>query len=135
MREKIIVVSNDYGILDTIASILEARDYSVIKESSKDGIFDALVKLGLQGNPANKIFLDFDTPGLADMELLRLLKESSPTLDIIIMTRESVLPEMATHLKAANMPIMGKPFGYGELLAFFKNPAQRFATAQQSQSV
>jgi DNA-binding NtrC family response regulator len=104
MLRSVLIVDDDTRIR---ASLSQALADSRTEVSSAENAEAALAVLAEQ--PASVALVDLKMPGMGGMELLRLLRERSPDVDVIIMTAYDDLPTVATAMSEGAVDFLVKP--------------------------
>ncbi len=104
MQRSVLIVDDDTSIR---ASLSQALADPRTEVSSAENAEAALAVLAEQ--PASVALVDLKMPGMGGMELLRLLRERSPDVDVIIMTAYDDLPTVATAMSEGAVDFLVKP--------------------------
>ncbi len=104
MLRSVLIVDDDKSIR---VSLSQALADSRTEVSSAENAEAALAVLAEQ--PASVALVDLKMPGMGGMELLRLLRERSPDVDVIIMTAYDDLPTVATAMSEGAVDFLVKP--------------------------
>lgn len=110
--QRILIVEDDHAIRRGLADALRFAGYQVYESARGDeGIHTAL------SNPIDLVVLDVVLPGCSGMEALRRIRESEPTLPIIMLTARGEEADRVAGLRSGADDYVVKPFGLQELLA------------------
>ena len=109
-RPTVLVVDDEPKVAETLRDLLAAAGYEVTTAASgEDGIelvrsrlFDAAV-------------VDLRMPGMDGIELLRLIKEHAPVIEVIVMTADPTVDTAVEALKQGAFDYIGKPLNLDEL--------------------
>ncbi len=85
--KRILIVDDDPDIGESLPGGLSATGAEIA--TAKDGE-EALARVALE--PPDIVLTDVRMPGLDGVELLRLLRERAPTVDVILMTAYDDMP-------------------------------------------
>ena len=116
----IFVIDDDDAVRDALATLLEAAGYRVAGFGSPGQFLDAL-----QPDHNGCLVVDLDLPGMAGVELVRLLMERRVDLPAILMTGRMRNRQLKGQPQAGIVGILEKPFGDRELLEQVEYALQR----------
>ncbi|HJX39947.1 MAG TPA: response regulator transcription factor [Anaerolineales bacterium] len=111
MREHILVIEDDEGILQVLQRGLSYEGYSV--ETALDGR-DGLVRARLR--PPRLVILDWMLPGLDGLEVCQRLRAAG-NVPILMLTAKDTVADRVEGLDAGADDYLVKPFEFDELLA------------------
>lgn len=109
MLSKILVVDDDSEIRSELRDVLEG--YDVVEASSGE---DAL-KILRRGNEIGLVILDVMMPGTNGIDILRMIKQSDPQLNIVILTGHSSKDTAIDALKGHADDYIEKPVDVGKI--------------------
>src|SRR5205814_10042571 len=109
---KILVVEDETAIADFVQRGLEAEGYAV--DCAADGLEGE--KQALEGKP-DLVVLDLMLPGRDGMSVLGTIRESKPTLPVIVLTARDSVDDKVHGLDAGATDYVTKPFSFDELTA------------------
>ena len=107
----VLVVDDDTGMAETLADILEARQFCVGVAHSGDA---AVAMTGQE--PFDAVLMDIQMPGINGVEALRAMKARAPKLRVIMMsayTRDELAREAE---QASGIPVQPKPLDVDRVL-------------------
>jgi len=104
MKRSLLVVDDDARILVSLSRAL-AREVDEIRTA--DNADEALQALA--ESPAAIALVDLKMPGMDGLELLALLRERTPDLDVIMMTAYEDLPTVAAAMRGGAVDFLTKP--------------------------
>ncbi|MCJ7627796.1 MAG: sigma-54 dependent transcriptional regulator [Longimicrobiales bacterium] len=104
MKRSILVVDDDARILASLSRAL-AREVDEIRTA--DNADEALQALA--ESPAAIALVDLKMPGMDGLELLAILRERTPDLDVIMMTAYEDLPTVAAAMRGGAVDFLTKP--------------------------
>jgi two-component system copper resistance phosphate regulon response regulator CusR len=112
---RLLIVEDDRKLADFLARGLRAEGYSV--DCAADGpeghsALDAL--------DYDLMILDLMLPRLSGTALLRLVRRSSPSLPVLVVTARDATEDKVHHFEAGADDYLTKPFDFAELLARVK---------------
>src|SRR5687767_5729467 len=109
---RILVIEDDAAIRRGITDALRFKGYVAIEAANgKDGLRMA------EGCECDLVLLDLVLPGPGGMEILRAVRESRPTLPVIILTAKGEESDRVGGLSGGADDYVVKPFSVKELLA------------------
>ena len=111
MREHILVIEDDEGILQVLQRGLSYEGYSV--ETALDGR-DGLARARLR--PPTLVILDWMLPGLDGLEVCQRLRAAG-NVPILMLTAKDTVADRVEGLDAGADDYLVKPFEFDELLA------------------
>ena len=112
MAELILVIEDEPAIVDFLERGLRAEGFAV--ESAADGIEGTRRALG---DGVDLVVLDMMLPGRSGAELLETLRETRPTLPVIVLTARGEVEDRVAGLDAGAVDYLVKPFALAELAA------------------
>ncbi|MCJ8007902.1 response regulator [Lederbergia wuyishanensis] len=110
MKEKILIVDDQFGIRILLNEILQKEGYQVFQAAN-----------GLQALAITKkhaldlVLLDMKIPGMDGLEILQQMKKIKPDIRVIIMTAYGELEKMEAAKKLGALAHFTKPFDIVEL--------------------
>ena len=119
MKERILVIDDDKGILEVFRAVLLRAGYQIdTVESGERGIEAAKARL------YDLIFLDLNMPGLNGIETLRGLREIEKKIPIYVTTgyQDMFFEELKElNREGINFEILVKPVSPGRLISVTKS--------------
>jgi len=112
MREVVLVIEDEPGIVDFIERGLHAEGFEV--RSALDGN-DGLEKS--LSEDVDLVVLDLMLPGRSGIDVLRELHPAKPALPVIVLTARGEVEERVAGLDAGAVDYLTKPFSLNELAA------------------
>ncbi len=109
---RLLIVDDDRVGVSALAALLEDDGYQVVALTSSAGGLEALSAGGFDA-----VITDLEMPGLHGLELVRAIRECSPTLPILIVTGYTNSPAAATAVAYGARRVFPKPVPYEDLLA------------------
>ena len=109
----IIVICDDPGSCETIRDVLELGGHTVQTATRSQSALAALA-----GRAVNLAILDIQLPDVSGLDLLRSIKASFPTTEVLIITGHA---SMATALRAID----------GTVFAYLTKPRSRWITCSR----
>lgn len=116
-QSKILIVDDDPDALETMAAILETRDYQVLTASSGSEGINKAVK-----EKPNLIIMDVMMPGLGGFAACKMIKENEEIKDIpvILLTGKELVADMEKVTEAGAKDFMIKPIDWDKLFLKIK---------------
>ena len=109
---KILVVEDETAIADFVQRGLEAEGYAV--DCAADGLEGE--RQAIEGN-ADLVVLDLMLPGRDGMSVLGSIRETKPTLPVIVLTARDTVEDKVAGLDSGATDYVTKPFSFDELTA------------------
>jgi DNA-binding NtrC family response regulator len=103
-RPSVLVVDDDIRILDSLTRALSGPERTVRTAAGADEALRALAQ-----ELADVVLLDLKMPGMDGMELLRILRERLPDIDVVMMTAHEDLPTVAEAMREGAVEFLVKP--------------------------
>jgi len=116
-KSKILIVDDDLDALDTMAAILETRDYKVVTAvSGLEGISKACKE------KPNLIIMDVVMPKLDGFTVCKMIRENEETkgIPIILLTGKGLVDDMEKGFTAGANDYMIKPIDWDRLFLKIK---------------
>ncbi len=107
---KILIVEDEIELLDSICSYLKNEDFICEKASTFFEAEDKLISFNY-----DIILLDITLPDGSGIDLLKLIKEKSPTTGVLIVSAKNSLDDKLTGLDLGADDYITKPFHLAEL--------------------
>ena len=112
MPQTILTIEDDHAIRRGIVDSLSFSGYKTVQADNGD---DGL-KLAV-GNDYDLLLLDLALPGVPGLDILAKVRETRPTLPVIILTAKGTEEDRVAGLKMGADDYVVKPFSVKELLA------------------
>lgn len=117
---KILLIEDELALQRAIAEGLRSLDFTVVTASdgkeALDLFFDTTFDL---------ILLDLNLPHIDGLELLRIFREDSLDIKIIILSARSEVDDKVLGLNLGSNDYLAKPFDFNELIARINNLLRR----------
>jgi DNA-binding response OmpR family regulator len=107
---KILIVEDEIELLDSMASYLKNEDFICEKASTFFEAEDKLISFNY-----DIILLDINLPDGSGIDLLKIIKEKSPTTGVLIVSAKNSLDDKLTGLDLGADDYITKPFHLAEL--------------------
>jgi DNA-binding NtrC family response regulator len=120
MSARILVVDDEDIVIRSCLRILDGDDYRV--EAVQDGR-EALRKI--EEDPYDVVILDIMMPNIGGLEVLRLIKEGHPDVDVIMITGLSQIDTAVEAMKLGAFDYISKPFEPDEIKLVVQRALER----------
>jgi two-component system, cell cycle sensor histidine kinase and response regulator CckA len=110
-RGSILVIDDDVGTCETISDVLERRGHSVQMATQARSALEVLAERSIDA-----AILDLQLPDVSGLVLLRAIKTSSPTTEVIIITGHASLTTAIQAINGAAFAYVTKPFEMDNLM-------------------
>jgi DNA-binding NtrC family response regulator len=118
MTEKILFIDDERDFLDVMSERLSSRG---MKVATADSAKEGLKKAAEQSYDA--VVLDLMMPEMNGIEVLKLLKEKNPDLEVILLTGHATIKQGVEAIKLGALDLLEKPANIDQL-------TERIRTAQ-----
>jgi DNA-binding response OmpR family regulator len=126
---KILVVEDETAIADFVQRGLEAEGYAV--DCAGDGLDGE--RQAIEGKP-DLVVLDLMLPGRDGISVLGKIRETKPSLPVIVLTARDTVEDKVAGLDGGATDYVTKPFSFDELTAriraHLRDPGQQRETTQ-----
>jgi two-component system copper resistance phosphate regulon response regulator CusR len=112
MREVVLVIEDEPGIVDFLERGLEAQGFEVRSALEGNGGLERALREDI-----DLVVLDLMLPGRSGIEVLSELHTAKPTLPVIVLTARGEVEERVAGLDAGAVDYLIKPFSLTELAA------------------
>ncbi len=104
MSEKVLLVDDEVDFLETLSERMRVRDMDVTTSASP---LDAIKKV--QEKDYDAIIMDLKMPQMDGLQLLKVLKEKNPDLQIILLTGHATVEKGIEAMKLGATDFLEKP--------------------------
>lgn len=104
MSEKVLLVDDEVDFLETLSERMRLRDMDVTTSASP---LDAIKKV--QEKDYDAIIMDLKMPQMDGLQLLKVLKEKNPDLQIILLTGHATVEKGIEAMKLGATDFLEKP--------------------------
>ena len=129
VTQKILVVDDEKTVCDSIKKILSRKGYEVDNTLNAD---EAVKMIG-EAN-YDLVITDLMMPKISGMELLQLVKEHYPELEVVVVTGYASIDTAVEATKLGAADYLPKPFTPGELTEITRKALERRSKNRESQS-
>jgi DNA-binding response OmpR family regulator len=124
---RVLLIEDEPGIVDFVRRGLEAEGFVV--EAATDGIEGE--RLALSGS-FDAIVLDLMLPGRSGLEILDAMRQTKPTVPVVVLTARGEIEDRVSGLDAGAADYLVKPFSMAELVARLRAHLRMLAEASAS---
>lgn len=117
---RVVVVDDEEGMCTILRKVLSQEGYTVDAYTRPD---EALAHI--ESEPPDVVVTDLKMPGWDGMELLRAVRRTSPTTNVIIMTAYATVESAIQAMRDGAYDYITKPFKLDELLLIVERAAER----------
>ena len=118
-RKTVLIVDDDEGMRDTLAAILR-RDFRVLKAATGEAALAVMDK-----EDVDLSLLDVRLPGISGFEVLRILKENYPLIEVIIISAIKEVEAAVEAIKHGAYHYITKDFEYEAMRSLVSNASER----------
>jgi len=110
MPRTILIVEDDAAVRRSLAETLAEEGYEVFVAESAEGGLSRLAEAA-----PDVVLSDVRMPGMDGVELLRLLKQRAPGIDVILMTAYDDMPTVVRAMREGAFEFLVKPLKVAQL--------------------
>ncbi len=129
ITQKILVVDDEKTVCDSIKKILSRKGYEVDNTLNAD---DAVQKI--KENTYDLVITDLMMPKISGMELLQIVKEHYPELEVVVVTGYASIDTAVEATKLGAADYLPKPFTPQELTEITKKALERRSKKRENKS-
>ncbi len=118
-RKAVLIVDDDEGMRETLVAILEGEYRTVAVASAEEGL-DVL-----QHDAVDLLIADVRLPGMSGLDLLRLVKEQQPLVEVLVISAVNEVETAVQAMKLGAYHYITKNFEYDALRALLRNAAEK----------
>jgi DNA-binding NtrC family response regulator len=118
-QKTLLIVDDDEGMRDTLDAILK-RDYRVRTVQSVEAALPVL-----RSDPVELMLLDVRLPGMSGLELLKIVKEQYPLIEVIMISAVTEIEIAVKAMKQGAYHYINKNFEYDELRSLVRNASEK----------
>ncbi len=129
MNIKVLIVDDEVEFASTLSERLALRDYDVkAVYCAEDAI--AVVR----SEPPDVVLLDLKMPGMSGLELINIIKQFDPSIQVVILTGQLITQDEAEVISGREFDTITKPVDLGELITRINNACKKRNINQRSGS-
>jgi two-component system, NtrC family, response regulator AtoC len=118
-RKTVLIVDDDEGMRDTLTAILR-HDFRVLKAATGEAGLAVVDK-----EDVDLALLDVRLPGISGFEVLRILKENYPSVEVIVISAMKEVDAAVTAIKYGAYHYVAKDFEYEAMRSLVNNASER----------
>jgi two-component system, NtrC family, response regulator AtoC len=118
-RKTVLIVDDDEGMRDTLSAILR-RDFRVLKAATGEAALAVMDK-----EDVDLALLDVRLPGISGFEVLRILKENYPFIEVIMISAIKEVEAAVEAIKHGAYHYVTKDFEYEAMRSLVSNASER----------
>jgi DNA-binding NtrC family response regulator len=115
----VLIVDDDDGMRDTLASILK-REYRVLRAASGEAALALLLK-----EEIDLILLDVKLPGITGFETLKIARENYPLVEVIMVSSITEIETAVQAMKHGAYHYVTKDIAHDQLRSLVRNASER----------
>lgn len=104
MSEKVLLIDDEQEFLDTLSERMRVRGMNVNTAQDTDAAVSAV-----DSGDYDAIVLDLQMPGMNGIEMLKVIKNSHPDMQVILLSGQATLEAGIQAMKLGAMDFMEKP--------------------------
>jgi two-component system nitrogen regulation response regulator NtrX len=116
MSQKILVIDDEKSILDSLAGILTDEGFKPVCFDSAEKAIEYLNE-----ETVDLVLLDIWMPGMDGLEALKLIKDSYPELQVIMISGHGTIETAVQATKMGAFDFIEKPLSYDKIVLAIKN--------------
>ena len=121
-QKTLLIVDDDEGMRDTLTAILR-REYHLVTAPSGEAGLEALAK-----SHVDLMLLDVRLPGINGLDVLKLVKEQYPVVEVVVISAVSEVEIAVQAIKQGAYHFITKDFEYDALRSLVRKVAKLSAT-------
>jgi DNA-binding NtrC family response regulator len=118
-RKTVLIVDDDEGMRDTLAAILR-RDFRVLKAATGEAALALMDK-----EEVDLLLLDVRLPGIDGFEVLKILQENYPLVEVIMISAIKEVESAVQAIKNGAYHFVTKDFDYEAIRSLVSNASER----------
>jgi DNA-binding NtrC family response regulator len=104
MTEKVLLIDDEVEFLDNLSERMRVRGMDVSTAQTTDNAINAV-----EESEYDAIVLDLQMPGMNGIDMLKVIKERHPDMQVILLTGQATLEAGIEAMKLGAMDFMEKP--------------------------
>src|SRR5688572_7898159 len=118
-RKTLLIVDDDEGMRDTMAAMLR-QDYRILRVATGESALQVLQKENV-----DLMLLDVQLPGIGGLDVLRILKENYPSIEVIVVSAMKDLDTAIEAMRHGAYHYLAKDFDADGLRTLVSNASER----------
>lgn len=123
----ILVVDDDDSFRNALCRELKVLDYRVIQAPTGEEALEIL-----KGDSIDVVLLDIKMPGIGGVECLKIIKESFPTIEVIMLTGHGTIEDAINSMKLGAYDFLTKPYDMDKLEAVIQKALEKRNLVKQN---
>lgn len=120
MNEKVLLIDDEVEFLENLSERMRVRGMAVSTAQTTDNAINAVEEAEYDA-----IVLDLQMPGMNGIEMLKVIKERHPDMQVILLTGQATLEAGIEAMKLGAMDFMEKPADINSLTEKIKKAQAR----------
>jgi DNA-binding NtrC family response regulator len=108
---KVLLIDDEVEFISALAERLRLRGYDARALSQAKEALDII-----QSEPPHVVLLDFRMPGMDGIEVLKIIKQINPSVEVIMLTGHGDSRSIEEGIKSGAFEYIMKPVDIGELI-------------------
>jgi len=110
-QAKVLLIDDEVEFGSALAERLRLRDYDARAFSQPKDALDII-----QNDPPHVVLLDFRMPGMDGIEVLKIIRQMNPSIEVIMLTGHADTWSIEEGMKIGAFDYIMKPVDMGELI-------------------
>jgi DNA-binding NtrC family response regulator len=128
-QKTLLIVDDDEGMRDTLTAILR-REYHLVTAPSGEAGLEALAK-----SHVDLMLLDVRLPGINGLDVLKLVKETYPAVEVVVISAVSEVEIAVQAIKQGAYHFITKDFEYDALRSLVRNASEKQDLSRQVETL
>ena len=124
---RVLVVDDEPAFSEPLAERLALRGYDTTTAQDADAALAELAR-----SPRDLIFLDVGLPGMDGVDLLKILRERYPQVDVVMLSGAGDMGKAVQAMRRGALNWLSKPVGMDGILAECRKAAERAGARQEA---
>ena len=124
---RVLVVDDEPAFSEPLAERLALRGYDTATAQDADAALAELAR-----SPRDLIFLDVGLPGMDGVDLLKILRERYPQVDVVMLSGAGDMGKAVQAMRRGALNWLSKPVGMDGILAECRKSAERAGARQEA---
>ena len=124
---RVLVVDDEPAFSEPLAERLALRGYDTATAQDADAALAELAR-----SPRDLIFLDVGLPGMDGVDLLKILRERYPQIDVVMLSGAGDMGKAVQAMRRGALNWLSKPVGMDGILAECRKAAERAGARQEA---
>ena len=120
MTDRILIVDDEPAMRRSLTIMLRREEYTVLDQVDGQAALDHLAR-----DPVDLVIVDLRMDGLSGIDVLRLVKQAHPDVEVIVMTAYGTIATAVEAMRLGAFDFITKPFEMEEVLLRVRNALER----------